>query len=50
MSQVVEDTLARLSCQNCLQIVATTLEDVLGMDHLARKTAAEAVQSWQQGM
>ncbi|MGO4907793.1 1-deoxy-D-xylulose-5-phosphate reductoisomerase [Pseudorhodobacter sp. W20_MBD10_FR17] len=49
MAQVVEDTLARLSRQNCLQIAATTLEDVLQMDHLARKTATEAVKTWQQG-
>jgi 1-deoxy-D-xylulose-5-phosphate reductoisomerase len=49
MAQVVEDTLARLSRQNCLQIAATSLEDVLQMDHLARKTATEAVKIWQQG-
>lgn len=47
MAEVVEDTLARLSRQNSLQIVATTLEDVLNMDHLARKTAAEVVTSRQ---
>ncbi len=49
MAEVVEDTLARLSRQNSLQIAATTLEDVLNMDHLARKTATEAVTSRQQG-
>jgi 1-deoxy-D-xylulose-5-phosphate reductoisomerase len=49
MAEVVEDTLSRLSRQNSLQIAATALEDVLGMDHLARKTAAEAVKTWQQG-
>lgn len=47
MAAVVEDTLACLSRQNSLQIVATTLEDVLHMDHLARKTATEAVASRQ---
>lgn len=49
MAEVVEDTLARLSRQNSLQIVATALEDVLNMDHLARKTASEVVVSRQQG-
>ncbi|MGB3278975.1 MAG: 1-deoxy-D-xylulose-5-phosphate reductoisomerase [Pseudorhodobacter sp.] len=49
MSQVVETTLARLSRENSLQIAATALDDVLAMDHLARKTASEAVNSWQQG-
>jgi 1-deoxy-D-xylulose-5-phosphate reductoisomerase len=49
MAQVVEDTLARLSRQNSLQIAATALEDVLQMDHLARKTATDAVKTWQQG-
>jgi 1-deoxy-D-xylulose-5-phosphate reductoisomerase len=43
MADVVEDTLSRLSRQNSLQIAATTLEDVLHMDHLSRKTASEAV-------
>ncbi|SEN09698.1 1-deoxy-D-xylulose 5-phosphate reductoisomerase [Pseudorhodobacter antarcticus] len=47
MAQVVETTLSQLSRQNSLQIAATALEDVLAMDHLARKTAAEAVKSWQ---
>jgi 1-deoxy-D-xylulose-5-phosphate reductoisomerase len=47
MAQVVETTLSQLSRQNSLQIAATTLEDVLAMDHLARKTAMEAVKSWQ---
>ncbi|RUS60597.1 1-deoxy-D-xylulose-5-phosphate reductoisomerase [Pseudorhodobacter sp. E13] len=49
MAEVVETTLARLSRENSLQIAATTLDDVLDMDHLARKTATEAVKSWQQG-
>jgi 1-deoxy-D-xylulose-5-phosphate reductoisomerase len=49
MAEVVEDTLARLLQQNSLQIPATTLEDVLRMDHLARKTAADVVVSRQQG-
>jgi len=49
MAEVVEDTLARLSHQNSLQIAATTLEDVLNMDHLARMTADEAVITRQQG-
>jgi len=49
MAEVVETTLSQLSRQNSLQIAATALEDVLHMDHLARKTASEAVKSWQQG-
>ncbi|WP_050528209.1 1-deoxy-D-xylulose-5-phosphate reductoisomerase [Pseudorhodobacter aquimaris] len=49
MAEVVETTLSQLSRQNSLQIDATTLEDVLNMDHLARETAASAVKSWQQG-
>jgi 1-deoxy-D-xylulose-5-phosphate reductoisomerase len=49
MAEVVEEALARLSRQNSLQIAATTLEDVLQMDHLARKTATDAVKTWQQG-
>jgi len=49
MAAVIEDTLARLSRENSLQIAATTLDDVLNMDHLARKTATEAVASRQQG-
>ena len=43
MAEVVETTLSQLSRQNSLQIAATSLEDVLAMDHLSRKTAAEAV-------
>jgi len=50
MAEVVEDTLARLSYQNSLQIAATSLEDVLNMDHLARKIASEAVITRQQGI
>jgi 1-deoxy-D-xylulose-5-phosphate reductoisomerase len=49
MAEVVETTLARLSQQNSLQIAATALDDVLHMDHLARKIATEAVRSRQQG-
>lgn len=49
MAEVVEITLARLSRQNCLQIAATSLDEVLHMDHLARKTAAEVVALQQQG-
>jgi len=49
MAEVVEETLARLSRQNCLGMAVSALEDVLSMDHLARKTATEAVKSWQQG-
>lgn len=49
MSEVVEETLARLSRQNSLGIAVCTLEEVLSMDHLARKAATEAVKSWQQG-
>jgi 1-deoxy-D-xylulose-5-phosphate reductoisomerase len=43
MALVVEDTLADLSRQNCLGNAPTALEDVLGMDHLARKTATKTV-------
>jgi len=50
MAEVVEDTLASLSYQNSLQIAATSLEDVLNMDHLARKIASEAVITRQQGI
>jgi 1-deoxy-D-xylulose-5-phosphate reductoisomerase len=49
MAEVVETTLARLSRENSLQIAATTLEDVVNMDHLARKIATEAVTLRQQG-
>ncbi len=43
MAMVVEDVLARLSGEMCRNNAALTLEEVLGMDHLARKTAEEAV-------
>jgi 1-deoxy-D-xylulose-5-phosphate reductoisomerase len=49
MAQVVESTLNTLSQQNSLKNAPTTLEEVLAMDHLARKTATEAVGNWQQG-
>lgn len=49
MAEVVETTLSQLSQQNCLQNAATSLEEVLNMDHLARQTALGAVKSWQQG-
>ncbi len=42
MSGVVEDTLARLSGEMRLGNAVLTLEDVLGMDHLARIRATEA--------
>lgn len=47
MAGVVEDTLARLLRGNRLGIAPTTLEDVLGMDHLARQEAAGAVRALQ---
>jgi 1-deoxy-D-xylulose-5-phosphate reductoisomerase len=49
MAEVVETTLDHLSRQNNLGIAASDLEDVLEMDHLARKIASEAVKNWQQG-
>lgn len=49
MAEVVETTLSQLSRQNSLQNAASSLEDVIDMDHLARQTAASAVKSWQQG-
>lgn len=49
MANVVETTLSQLSRQNSLQNDASSLEEVLMMDHLSRKTAMEAVKSWQQG-
>lgn len=42
MSAVVEDTLTGLSADSGLQNDASTLEDVLAMDHLARVRADEA--------
>jgi 1-deoxy-D-xylulose-5-phosphate reductoisomerase len=44
MAGVVEDTLARLSAEMRLGNAALTLEDVQGMDHLARIRAGEAAQ------
>ncbi len=48
MAAMVEDTLDRLSRTNRLGKAATTLEEVQAMDHLARKTATQAVTTWQQ--
>ena len=48
MADVVEATLDRLSRANSLGKAATTLEEVQAMDHLARKTAAQAVATRQQ--
>ncbi len=42
MAAVVDDTLARLSAETSLGKSAETLEDVLEMDHLARRRAREA--------
>lgn len=44
MSGVVEDTLARISSDLCLESDVFTLEDVIGADHLARVRAAECAQ------
>ena len=43
MAMVVEDVLARLSGEMCRNIDALSLEDVVAMDHLARRTAAAAI-------
>jgi 1-deoxy-D-xylulose-5-phosphate reductoisomerase len=48
MAGIVEATLDQISRGNSLGIAASTLEEVLAMDHLARKTASEAVLTWQQ--
>ena len=48
MSGVVEDTLARLSGEMRLGNAVLTLEDVQGMDHLARIRATEAAK-WRAG-
>jgi len=48
MAEVVETTLARLSRQNGLGNAPSSLEDVLYMDDMARRTATEAVADWQQ--
>ncbi|MDP4032605.1 MAG: 1-deoxy-D-xylulose-5-phosphate reductoisomerase [Pseudorhodobacter sp.] len=45
MNVIVEDTLARLSCRNCLGNAATSLEEVLAMDHLARTEALAVVRA-----
>ncbi|NEX45106.1 1-deoxy-D-xylulose-5-phosphate reductoisomerase [Pseudotabrizicola algicola] len=42
MAGVVEDTLARMMPEMCLETDAMTLEDILGADHLARVRASEA--------
>ncbi|PJF10951.1 1-deoxy-D-xylulose-5-phosphate reductoisomerase [Pseudorhodobacter sp. MZDSW-24AT] len=42
MAGVVEDTLARVMPEMCLESDAMTLEDILGADHLARVRAGEA--------
>lgn len=47
MAGLVEDTLDRISRQIRLGNVPGGLEDVLAMDHLARITASEAAQAWQ---
>ncbi|QYK40047.1 MAG: 1-deoxy-D-xylulose-5-phosphate reductoisomerase [Paracoccaceae bacterium] len=47
MAEVVEETLSRLSRDTRLEKAASGLEDVLFMDHLARQTAAEAVERQQ---
>ncbi len=41
MAAVVEDTLDRLMSETCLANAASGLEDVLAMDHLARRCAGE---------
>ncbi len=43
MAGVVETVLDRLSAETGLQIAAESLENVLAIDHLARRRAAEAV-------
>jgi len=48
MADVVEATLDHLSRGNSLGKAASTLEEVQMMDHLARKTAVEAVHTRQQ--
>jgi 1-deoxy-D-xylulose-5-phosphate reductoisomerase len=49
MAAVVEDTLARLSRDPGLEKAVSALEDVLSMDHLARKAAHEVAVTRQQG-
>lgn len=41
MSGIVEETLARVSSELCLERDVMTLEDILGADHLARVRAGE---------
>ncbi len=48
MAAVVEDTLALISARDGLGNSPTALEEVLGMDHLARHTADEAVRARQE--
>jgi 1-deoxy-D-xylulose-5-phosphate reductoisomerase len=43
MAGVVEDTLARLEARGGLTIAPSSLDTVLEMDHLARRTAAEVI-------
>jgi 1-deoxy-D-xylulose-5-phosphate reductoisomerase len=47
MAEVVEATLDRLAAGHGLTIAPTGLDDVLGMDHLARRTAAAVVRERQ---
>lgn len=47
MAGLVEETLDRISRQMRLGNAPGGLEDVLAMDHLARRTASEAAQAWQ---
>jgi 1-deoxy-D-xylulose-5-phosphate reductoisomerase len=42
MAEVVEDTLERLSADRLLAATPASLEEVMAMDHLARRRAAEA--------
>ena len=47
MAAVVEEVLARLSGEMCRNNAALTLEDVHGMDHLARRKAVEVIRDRQ---
>jgi 1-deoxy-D-xylulose-5-phosphate reductoisomerase len=49
MADVVEATLSRLSDETCLGKTTLTLEDILGMDHLARIRANEITLSTTKG-
>ncbi len=46
MAPLVEDTIARLSRNNCLGNAPTALEDVLNMDHLARIEAGQVARAF----